>query len=508
MSSRRPPTTTKRNRGNASPFRRAVAYGLRPQPDAAPHDRTGARSATNQFGDHHHTEVETVALSDVRQREHNYRRALAAADAFAAALSVLLTCVVIGGYELRLDYLLVMPLIVLVAKFEGLYDHDELVIRKSTLDEFPRLVNLGTLFALVIWLGRHYVVLGNPRTPLLLVLWALLIGLLFASRLAARAVAGRGSSTERCLFVGNPTVYRRLKDKLAGVRGVAVVGSVTNDEVAGDLSALRAMTEELQVHRIIISTSGVSDPELTMDLVRGAKATGLRVSILPNVLAAVGSSVAFDDLGGMPLLGVPRFGLSRSSRCTKRALDLVGASISLVLLAPLMAVIAARIKTDSHGPVLFRQTRIGRDGKPFQMLKFRSMIDGADSLKSELRDQNEASGLFKIADDPRVTRSGRFLRQTSLDEVPQLLNVLVGNMSLVGPRPLVVDEDQRVKGFDRRRLHLTPGITGRWQILGSARIPLSEMVKIDYLYVANWSLWADIKILAQTVGFVLARRGL
>jgi lipopolysaccharide/colanic/teichoic acid biosynthesis glycosyltransferase len=245
-----------------------------------------------------------------------------------------------------------------------------------------------------------------------------------------------------------------------------------------------------------------------MDLVRGAKATGARVSILPDVLAAVGSSVVFDDLGGMPLLGVPRFGLSRSSSYLKRAFDLAGATIGLLVLAPVTVVVALLIKLDSPGPVLFRQTRIGRGDTPFQMLKFRTMVQGADSMKRELLNRNEASGLFKIADDPRITRVGRFLRTTSLDEAPQLLNVLRGNMSLVGPRPLVVDEDQCITGFDRRRLHLTPGMTGRWQILGSARIPLSEMVKIDYLYVANWSLWADIKILFQTAYFVVLRRGL
>jgi lipopolysaccharide/colanic/teichoic acid biosynthesis glycosyltransferase len=143
------------------------------------------------------------------------------------------------------------------------------------------------------------------------------------------------------------------------------------------------------------------------------------------------------------------------------------------------------------------------------MLKFRTMVDGADAMKRHLRDANEADGgLFKIENDPRITRVGRLLRKTSLDELPQIFNVLRGDMSLVGPRPLVCDEDERVTGHDRRRLHLTPGMTGRWQTLGSARIPLNEMVKIDYLYVANWSLWADLKIMLETVGFIARRRGL
>jgi exopolysaccharide biosynthesis polyprenyl glycosylphosphotransferase len=226
------------------------------------------------------------------------------------------------------------------------------------------------------------------------------------------------------------------------------------------------------------------------------------------MLEVVGSSVEFDHLDGLTMLGVRRFGLSRSSHVLKRGFDLIGASLILAAGAPVMLAIAAAIRLDSRGPVFFRQTRVGKDGKRFEMLKFRSMVVDADARKESLRHLNETVGLFKIENDPRITRVGRFLRRTSLDELPQLFNVWRGEMSLVGPRPLVVDEDAQVHGFDRSRLHLTPGMTGHWQILGSARIPMDEMVGIDYLYVANWSLWTDVKILIRTIPYVFASRGM
>jgi exopolysaccharide biosynthesis polyprenyl glycosylphosphotransferase len=245
------------------------------------------------------------------------------------------------------------------------------------------------------------------------------------------------------------------------------------------------------------------------DLVRSCRTEGIKVSIVPLVLEAVGcSSVKLDDVEGITLLSMAPAGFSDASRLVKRAVDLVGASLVLLLFAPFAAVIAVAIKLDSPGNVFFRQRRVGRGGEVFYMLKFRTMSRDAESQRRQFDHLNEATGLFKIADDPRITRVGRFLRRTSLDEVPQLINVLAGDMSLVGPRPLVLDEDMQIEGWHRRRLQLTPGMTGHWQILGSARVPLEDMVRIDYLYVTNWSLWLDIKILLRTVPYVLARRGM
>jgi exopolysaccharide biosynthesis polyprenyl glycosylphosphotransferase len=256
-----------------------------------------------------------------------------------------------------------------------------------------------------------------------------------------------------------------------------------------------------------VVAAGVAAPDHELDAIQAAKALGVKVSVLPRILEVVGSSASFDHVDGLTLLGVPRFGLTWTARLAKRSFDLAGSLAILLLALPAMVVIATAVKLTSPGPVFFRQTRIGRNGHAFGMLKFRSMQNDADRLKDSLRKQNEQVGLFKIADDPRITAVGRLLRRTSLDELPQLLNVVRGEMSLIGPRPLVPEEDRQIQGWHRRRLHLTPGMTGPWQVLGSSRIPLNEMVTIDYLYVANWSVWGDVKILVRTIGTVFARRG-
>jgi lipopolysaccharide/colanic/teichoic acid biosynthesis glycosyltransferase len=179
----------------------------------------------------------------------------------------------------------------------------------------------------------------------------------------------------------------------------------------------------------------------------------------------------------------------------------------LALLAPVMAMIAIAIKLDSDGPVFFKQMRVGQHGERFRLIKFRTMVPDSDRLVPELMSRSVDPGWLIIDDDPRVTKLGRFLRCTSLDELPQLWNVLKGEMSTVGPRPLSVRDDEGVSGWGRHRLDLTPGLTGHWQVLGRNNIPFHEMVDIDYAYVTNWSLWLDLKLLIRTVPVVLRRRG-
>ena len=458
------------------------------------------------------------------RRDSIFRRALLGADVLAAVCALVLTFTLTKGTvdRVALEGLAAVPLLLVAAKLAGLYDRDEMLLRKTTLDEAPQLFQLATLCALAMWLGTSLLTTAPVDREQDLLLWVALGALLVMARALARLLAIRVAPPERCLFIGDERSAQMVDAKLSGHCGTnaEVVAYLEMDQLepwstdgfsAPRLAEIRDLARALDVHRAIIAPGwgAEADAGQTLNLVRTLKAIGVRVSVLPRMLEVVGSSVEFDELHGVTLMGVRRFELTRSSELIKRLFDLLGALVGLIAVAPLMLIFALAIKLDSRGPVFFRQLRVGRHGRRFYMLKFRTMVDGADELKDELRDLNEAQeGLFKIVRDPRVTRVGGLLRTTALDELPQLLNVVKGEMSLVGPRPLVVEEDERIAGWNRRRLELMPGITGPWQILGPARVPLKEMVALDYLYVANWSLWTDVKLLLRTVPHVLGRRGL
>ena len=253
---------------------------------------------------------------------------------------------------------------------------------------------------------------------------------------------------------------------------------------------------------MIIAFSNESHSDI-LDVIRSLKDLEVQIDIVPRLFEIVGPRLNINSVEGLPIVSIPPLRLPRSSRLIKRGLDLTLAAIGLILCAPVMALVALLIKLDSSGPVLFTQVRMGANDRTFRIFKFRTMCNDADLQKPALNHLNKhANGdsrMFKIPGDPRVTKVGRALRRFSLDELPQLVNVIKGDMSLVGPRPLVLDEDEFVASWARRRLSLRPGMTGIWQILGRTDIPFDEMVKLDYLYVTNWTLAGDLKILTRTL---------
>lgn len=292
------------------------------------------------------------------------------------------------------------------------------------IDQAPQLFQCATLYTLLVVVLQRFFIEGGLGSLQVLVLWGTLLFVAVLSRRLARWIARAITPVERCLFVGSEDSYERLQSKLRDEdRRANLVGRMSltppPDEqmVDAEATTLHRLIVDLEVDRVIMEPSDAL-PQVTLDFVREAKATSVRVSLLPRILELVGSAVEVDDVDGLTLLGVRRFGLSRSSMMLKRGLDATGALIGLVALSPLIALISVLIKLD-RSPVIFRQTRIGRDGRAFEIWKFRTMVSGADALKAQLRARNDAAaGLFKVADDPRVTRVGSWLRRASLDELP------------------------------------------------------------------------------------------
>jgi exopolysaccharide biosynthesis polyprenyl glycosylphosphotransferase len=457
-------------------------------------------------------------VQELRWRDALGRRSLAIADIGAVYVSLALV-VILGGGHLLWPGLVVGPLLVVIAKSLDLYDRDEHLLHKTTVDEVPVLFGLATVTTLICWLGDSVIVSGHLTKAQVLELWLVTFVLLVSLRAVARALASAAATPERCLVLGGTAdadLLRKQFELGPSIRAdvVGVMPSLVGSPRPGRLRLPDGIGEVLveeDVHRVIIARppGALEGADGLLDALRQLRGYGVKVSLLPKGPRVAGPRVQLDQLPGVTLLGIRGLEMSRSSRLIKRAFDVASSGLGLILLSPLLLAIALAIRFDSPGPILFRQRRVGRRGRDFTMLKFRSMVSEAEQLKDELRDLSEGGpGLFKIADDPRVTRVGRVLRRLSLDELPQLWNVLRGDMSLVGPRPLIREEDGQIEGWYRRRLEVAPGMTGHWQILHSSRrIPLAEMAKLDYLYVANWTLWNDIRLLLRTLPFILGGRG-
>ncbi len=404
----------------------------------------------------------------------------------------------------------------------NLYGNDNLMISISSFDEVRDLFHamlVGSLFYLVVSQAVRFFfgwwIYSAVEEMLFLVAALVLIPIVRGS--IRSWVFPRVMKPRRLLIVGSGEdanlVYRKLKAHPEyGLQVVGFLNGETDSAPPGPLlgspSDVARIVDEHEVDRVLLASS-VGSHEETLDLVRTVRRPDVQVSIIPRYFEIFTSHAILDDIEGMPVVTLPPMRLGRSARLLKRSFDIVVSGTVLLLLSPLLAAIALAIRLDSRGPALYRQPRRGRLGSTFRIVKFRTMYVGAEQRRSEVLHMNEVDGpLFKIKGrDPRVTRIGAFLRRTSLDELPQFWNSLRGDMSLVGPRPFVVYEADQITGWALRRLDMTPGITGLWQVLGRNDIPFEEMTKLDYLYVTNWSLWWDLKILCQTIPVVLGRRG-
>jgi len=355
----------------------------------------------------------------------------------------------------------------------------------------------------------------------MLLAWAISVALVLGARgtlrLVLRAARARGIDVRRVLIVGagpeGVTLAQtlRLHPEL-GQQPVAFLDERPRAEVAGlpvagsPAEILRAV-RRFGAHRVIIAQPQEAR-EQTMRVAALCQEAGVPFAIVPDLYTLAATGAAVEVVGRMPLLSLQGSPLGGWGRHLKDALDVVGALLGLLITLPLLAVIAAAVVMDTPGPVFYRQRRIGKGGVPFSAWKFRTMVPGAEAVLAEdgsLRRQFERS--YKLLDDPRVTRVGRVLRRTSLDELPQLLNVLKGEMSLVGPRPIVEDELAKYGPWERRLLCVKPGLTGLWQVLRHEEPDYAHRVRLDMYYIDHWSLGLDLQILLRTLPSVIAGRG-
>jgi exopolysaccharide biosynthesis polyprenyl glycosylphosphotransferase len=353
------------------------------------------------------------------------------------------------------------------------------------------------------------------------VLIVLFLGLARAIRRAVEVqLRQRGLGVQKVLIVGAGEIGRAVMRTMAARPdlGYHVVGFVDDDPARGTtdlgrfhaLGGLEALETQLTAERVdevIITLPWLYQRKIT-GLINVCQRLGARPRIVPDLLQPSLNQVDVDDLGGIPLIGIKEYSLSRAGLVVKRLLDITVSALGLFLFSPLWGLVALLIKLESHGPILFRQTRIGQGGKPFTVYKFRTMRDGAEEHLASLADQNQATGpLFKIKDDPRLTRLGRLFRRTSIDEVPQLFNILRGEMSLVGPRPALPGEVEKYESWQRQRLEAPQGLTGLPQVSGRSDLTFDETCLLDIYYIENWSLSLDLTIMLRTIPQVIFGKG-
>jgi exopolysaccharide biosynthesis polyprenyl glycosylphosphotransferase len=480
------------------------------------------------------TDVVSPLRPTARRRGWIVTRLLLAADASGLVAAFLLAELLFGGgrsgdvgrsHEALL-FFCSLPAWLVGAKLYELYDLDEERTGHTTLGDLKgvfHLVTVGTwlLFA-VTWLTK----LAEPNLQKLAAFWTGAIVLVCVGRALARAAARRTAAyVQNTLIVGADAIGRLVARKVQQHReyGLRVVGFVDDEPiaaaesfgvtVAGGTADLAALARKLDVERVVVAFPG-GDPEGAADAVATAHALGLQVDIVPRLHDVIGPNVGVHDIEGLPLVALPSAKLFPFSRALKAAFDRAVAAVALVLLAPVLLAIAWRIRRESPGPALFRQTRLGEGMRPFTALKFRTMRVGAGDaahrayIARAMHGPTPVDGeeLFKLDRSDAITPTGRWLRRTSLDELPQLLNVLRGDMSLVGPRPCIPYEVEHFKPAHFARFDVPAGITGLWQVTARAHATFAEALDMDVAYARNWSLGLDLRLLLATPAQVLRQR--
>ena len=461
------------------------------------------------------------------------RRALLVADLAALSTAFLIVDLLVGsrgpGDGIALDsefllFFLTLPGWIVLAKLYGLYDLDEERADHSTADEVLRVFHLVTVGAFVFYAGARLTRIVSPSPTKIVGFWLVAVAAIVCTRALARMVGRRQAAyVQRTVIVGAGDAGQLIARKVLRHReyGIKLLGfvdaslDVEIDPIAppllGTPEQLPQLVETHGIDRVIVAFSGDGDREM-LELTRALADLDVCIDVVPRLSPLMSNNIGVHSIEGLPLVALPRVRLTRSSALLKRALDVALSLLGLFVLSPLFVLIALKIKRDSPGPVFFSQTRVGAGGEAFQILKFRTMCCDAEAMKHDLAPLNRHAReigdgrMFKIADDPRVTRFGRFLRRYSLDELPQLINVLRGEMSLVGPRPLIPDEDRFVTDWRRRRLLVKPGMTGLWQVCARDDLSFEEMVELDWRYVAGVSVPADLSVLLRTLPAVMRKR--
>jgi len=391
-------------------------------------------------------------------------------------------------------------------------------------EEFRTVFTASVVTAGSVGMVSYLLQLDLSRGFVLLVFF-LGIPMLLVERYAARKmlhrVRVRGHLLHRVVAVGGPSAVRELvevlrRERYAGyeIVGACVPRGIPVDEGdmkvphLGTVGDTRRVCDEVGADTVLVARGGYSSSADLRSIAWDLEGSDIDLVVVPSLTDVAGPRIHMRPVAGLPLLHVEDPQIDEASGFSKRVFDIVGSLGGLLLISPLLIVVAALVKLEDGGPVFFRQPRIGRDGVEFGMLKFRSMVPDAAERRHEIEHLNESDGvLFKIKNDPRVTRVGKHLRRFSIDELPQLFNVLKGDMSLVGPRPPLPSEVEEYEQYVRRRLLVRPGMTGLWQVSGRSSLSWSEAIRLDLYYVDNWSMVTDLAIIARTVKAVVGREG-